>query len=121
MLDELRHSVVVPNLPYVGNTMRKHGIHYLYSVQSSSQEDELYGAQADGLRASAGITLVGGLDMTVAPELTTRAGNAALVERARERGGDQVTRVDSLPVSEQQRLADGRAVIAPRGSGLFIA
>ncbi|MFE9751014.1 type IV secretory system conjugative DNA transfer family protein [Saccharothrix saharensis] len=121
VLDELRHSVVVPNLPYIGNTMRKHGIHYLYSVQSSSQEDELYGAQADGLRASASVTVVGGLDMTVAPELTTRAGNAALVERARERGGDQVTRVDSLPVSEQQRLADGRAVIAPRGSGLFIA
>ncbi|MFT7835717.1 TraM recognition domain-containing protein [Saccharothrix sp. BKS2] len=121
VLDELRHSVVVPNLPYVGNTMRKHGIHYLYSVQSSSQEDELYGPQADGLRASAGVTVVGGLDMTVAPELATRAGNAALVERARERGGDQVTRVDSLPVSEQQRLADGRAVIAPRGSGLFIA
>ncbi|MGM1064289.1 type IV secretory system conjugative DNA transfer family protein [Saccharothrix sp. Mg75] len=121
VLDELRHSVVVPNLPYVGNTMRKHGIHYLYSVQSSSQEDELYGAQADGLRASASVTIVGGLDMTVAPELTTRAGNAALVERARERGGDQVTRVDSLPVSEQQRLADGHAVVAPRGSGLFIA
>ncbi|MGM1062043.1 type IV secretory system conjugative DNA transfer family protein [Saccharothrix sp. Mg75] len=121
VLDELRHSVVVPNLPYVGNTMRKHGIHYLYSVQSSSQEDELYGPQADALRASASVTVVGGLDMTVAPELTTRAGNAALVERARERGSDQVSRVDSLPVSEQQRLADGRAVIAPRGAGLFVA
>ncbi|GAB2992389.1 type IV secretory system conjugative DNA transfer family protein [Saccharothrix stipae] len=120
VLDELRHSVVVPNLPYVGNTMRKHGIHYLYSVQSSSQEDEVYGAQADGLRASASVTLVGGLDMTVAPELTARAGNAALTERTRARGTDQVSRVDSLSVSEQQRLTDGRAVIAPRGAGLFV-
>ncbi|KOX27068.1 hypothetical protein ADK67_14685 [Saccharothrix sp. NRRL B-16348] len=121
VLDELRHSVVVPNLPYVGNTMRKHGIHYLYSVQSSSQEDELYGAQADGLRASASVTVVGGLDMTVAPELTARAGNVALAERTRARGTDQVSRVDSLPVSEQQRLSDGRAVLAPRGAGLFVA
>jgi hypothetical protein len=121
VLDELRHSVVVPNLPYVGNTMRKHGIHYIYSVQSSSQEDELYGAQAAGLRASASVTLVGGLDMTVAQELTSRAGNAALAEWVRAQGARQVSRVDSLSVSDQQRLADGRAVVAPRGAGLFVA
>ncbi|GLZ28134.1 hypothetical protein Lesp02_03240 [Lentzea sp. NBRC 105346] len=121
VLDELRHSVVVPNLPYVGNTMRKHGVGFVYSVQTSTHEDELYGDQAGALRQSCGVTVVGGLDMSVAAELTTRAGTELRADRV---GGqdhtEQLTRIEALPVSDQQKLQQGQAVIAARGVGLFL-
>lgn len=122
VLDELRYSVVVPNLPYIGNTGRKHGISFVYSVQGSTQEDELYGAEAGALRQSVSINLIGGLDMSVAPELSTRAGSETVVDRARNANhGEHISRVDVLPVSDQQRMRLGQAIIAARGAGLFLA
>jgi hypothetical protein len=86
VLDELRYGVTVPNLPYVASSQRKYGIGFVYSVQSSSQEEAVYGNDAAALRDAAGVTIIGGIDINLAKELSDRAGTTTVVTAARGTG-----------------------------------
>ena len=122
VLDELRYGVTVPNLPYVASSQRKYGIGFVYSVQSSSQEEAVYGKDAAALRDAAGITIVGGIDINLAKELSDRAGTTTVVAAARGTAhrSEHTERQDTLTVADQQNLADGHAVVLARGLPPFI-
>jgi type IV secretory pathway TraG/TraD family ATPase VirD4 len=122
VLDELRYGVTVPNLPYVASSQRKYGIGFVYSVQSSSQEEAVYGKDAAALRDAAGITIVGGIDINLAKELSDRAGTTTVVTAARGTSSrsEHTERQDTLTVADQQNLADGHAVVLARGLPPFI-
>ena len=122
VLDELRYGVTVPNLPYVASSQRKYGIGFVYSVQSSSQEEAVYGKDAAALRDAAGVTIVGGIDINLAKELSDRAGTTTVVTAARGTASrsEHTERQDTLTVADQQNLADGHAVVLARGLPPFI-
>src|SRR5664279_156083 len=122
VLDELRYGVTVPNLPYVASSQRKYGIGFVYSVQSSSQEEAVYGKDSAALRDAAGVTIVGGIDINLAKELSDRAGTTTVVTASRGSGhrSEHTERQDTLSISDQQNLADGHAVVIARGLPPFI-
>ena len=122
VLDELRYGVTVPNLPYVASSQRKYGIGFVYSVQSSSQEEAVYGKDAAALRDAAGVTIVGGIDINLAKELSDRAGTTTVVTAARGTASrsEHTERQDALSIADQQNLADGHAVVLARGLLPFI-
>ena len=122
VLDELRYGVTVPNLPYVASSQRKYGIGFVYSVQSSSQEEAVYGKDSAALRDAAGVTIVGGIDINLAKELSDRAGTTTVVTASRGSGhrSEHTERQDTLSISDQQNLADGHAVVLARGLPPFI-
>jgi hypothetical protein len=122
VLDELRYGVTVPNLPYVASSQRKYGIGFVYSLQSSSQEEAVYGKDAAALRDAAGVTIVGGIDINLAKELSDRAGTTTVVTAARGTASrsEHTERQDTLTVADQQNLADGHAVVLARGLPPFI-
>jgi hypothetical protein len=122
VLDELRYGVTVPNLPYVANALRKYGIGYIYSVQGSSQEEAVYGRDAQALRDAAGVTIVGGIDIDSARELSERAGTTPVVTatRGRDMHTEHIQLQDTLTVADQQRLADGEATVIARGLPEFL-
>ena len=122
VLDELRYGVTVPNLPYVASSQRKFAIGFVYSVQSSSQEEAVYGKDFAALRDAAGVTIVGGIDINLAKELSDRAGTTTVVTASRGSGhrSEHTERQDTLSVSDQQNLADGHAVVLARGLPPFI-
>lgn len=122
VIDELRYGVTVPNLPYVASSQRKFGIGFVYSVQSSSQEEAVYGKDSAALRDAAGVTIVGGIDISLAKELSDRAGTTTVVAAARGTGhrSEHTERQDTLSVADQQNLGDGHAVVLARGLPPFI-
>ena len=122
VIDELRYGVTVPNLPYVASAQRKYGIGFAYSVQSSSQEEAVYGKDAAALRDAAGITIVGGIDINLAKELSDRAGTTTVVTATRGTAhrSEHTERQDTLSIADQQNLADGHAVVLARGLPPFI-
>ncbi|TQM01668.1 type IV secretory system conjugative DNA transfer family protein [Pseudonocardia kunmingensis] len=124
VLDELRFAIVVPNLPYVASALRKAGIGYVYTVVGSSQEQALYGADAATLRDAAGVSIVGGIDIDSARELSERAGVTPVVTASRgghEPHGEHIQLQDTLTVGDQQQLADGEATVLVRGLAPFLA
>lgn len=122
VIDELRYGVAVPNLPYVASSQRKYGIGFAYSVQSSSQEEAVYGKDAAALRDAAGVTIVGGIDINLAKELADRAGTTTVVTATRGTAhrSEHTERQDTLSIADQQNLADGHAVVLARGLPPFI-
>ena len=122
-LDELRYGVTVAALPYVASALRKYGVGYVYSVQSSAQEDAVYGSDAQALRDAAGVTIVGGIDISMAEELSQRAGPISVVSATRgtQEPGEHIQMQDALTIRDQQKLADGQAVVFGRGLVPFIA
>ena len=122
VVDELRYGVTVPNLPYVASSQRKYGIGFVYSVQSSSQEEAVYGKDSAALRDAAGVTIVGGIDINLAKELSDRAGTTTVVTASRGIGhrSEHTERQDTLSVADQQGLADGHAVVLARGLPPFV-
>jgi hypothetical protein len=123
VLDELRHAITVPNLPYIASALRKYGIGYVYSVQSSTQENAVYGDDAPALRAAAGVSIYGGIDIDSARELSDRAGVTTVVtpthgDRVRT---EQLQPQTTLTIGDQQRLADGEATFIVRGLAPFLA
>lgn len=123
VIDELRYGITIPNLAYVASAQRKYGIGYVYGVQSASQEDAVYGTDAPALRAAAGVTVVGGIDIDSARELSDRAGPTPVVTPAREAGhhSEYIQLHDTLTIADQQRLGDGHAVFIVRGLAPFLA
>ncbi|MCK2239989.1 MULTISPECIES: type IV secretory system conjugative DNA transfer family protein [unclassified Crossiella] len=126
VVDELRAGITIPDLPYTVTARRKYGIGVIYAVQSASQEDALYGAEAEALRSGARVSVVGGLEMSSASELTRRAGVGPVVvpthaDRLGGRNSETVAREEILPISDQQRLRDGEAVLAVHGLPLMVA
>jgi type IV secretory pathway TraG/TraD family ATPase VirD4 len=122
VLDELRYGVTVPNLPYVASAQRKFGIGYVYAVQSTTQEDAVYGADAPALRAAAGVSIYGGIDIDSARELSERAGVTPVVTATREdRRTEQIQLQETLTIGDQQQLADGQATVVVRGLAPFLA
>src|SRR6185436_7325620 len=97
-------------------------IGFVYSVQSSSQEEAVYGKDAAALRDAAGITIVGGIDINLAKELSDRAGSATVVTAARGTASrsEHTERQHTLTVADQQNLTDGHAVVLARGLPPFI-
>ncbi|CRK59271.1 Putative traG-family protein [Alloactinosynnema sp. L-07] len=123
VLDEPRHAVPVPELPHVANTLRKHNIGYIFAAQSSAQEDELYGPEATAVRAAAGVSLIGGIDISSAKEISDRAGTTSVVTGSRGAGrrGDQIQTQQVWTVGDQQTLVDGQATVMARGLPPFVA
>jgi hypothetical protein len=129
VVDELRYGITIPNLPYVASGQRKYGIGYVYGVQTASQEDAVYGPDAAALRAAAGVSIIGGIDIDSADDLSDRAGVTPVVTpiRSSRRAGhatghsEQIQHQDVLSVADQQRLADGDAVVIARGLAPFLA
>ena len=111
-----------PTCPYVASSQRKYGIGFAYSVQSSSQEEAVYGKDAAALRDAAGITIVGGIDINLAKELSDRAGTTTVVTATRGTAhrSEHTERQDTLSIADQQNLADGHAVVLARGLPPFI-
>lgn len=123
VLDELRYGITVPNLPYVASAQRKFGIGYVYAVQSTTQEDAVYGKDAPALRAAAGVSLYGGIDIDSARELSERAGVTPVVTATRGVGThtEHIQLQDTLTIGDQQQLADGQATVVVRGLAPFLA
>lgn len=123
VVDELRYGITIPNLPYVASAQRKYGVGYVYGVQTASQEDAVYGPDAAALRAAAGITIIGGIDIDSARELSDRAGTIPVVAatHGHSQHSEQIQLHDVLTVADQQQLADGHAVILARGLAPFLA
>jgi type IV secretory pathway TraG/TraD family ATPase VirD4 len=134
-LDELRYAVTIPNLPYVANALRKFGIGYVYAIQNATQEDRVYGADAPALRAAAGVSIYGGIDIDSAREISDRAGPTPVVTATRgtrgftlangqhtpaaERRSEHIQSLPALTISDQQQLPDGAAVVVARGLAPF--
>lgn len=122
VLDELRYGVTVSSLPYIGNTMRKFGIGYIYAVQESSQEDTLYGAEVTAVRAATDISIYGGLDSNSAQSLSDQAGTAPVVTASRgDHESEHVQHQQALTVADQQALAYGESVISAPELPPFLA
>lgn len=130
VIDELRYGITIPNLPYIASAQRKYGIGYVYGVQTASQEDAVYGPDAPALRAAAGVSITGGIDIDSARELSDRAGTTAVVTPTRgdrpedgrgSRYSEQLQHQHTLTVADQQRLGDGQAVVTARGLPPFFA
>lgn len=123
VLDELRYGITVPNLPYVASAQRKFGIGYVYAVQSTTQEDAVYGQDAPALRAAAGVSLYGGIDIDSARELSQRAGVTPVVTATRGVGThtEHIQLQEALTIGDQQQLADGQATVVIRGLAPFLA
>lgn len=122
ILDEMRWGVTVSELPYVANALRKYGIGYVYSVQSAADEEVVYGGQTASLRAGAGVSMFGGIDIDSARELSDRAGTTPVVTATRgEHDSEHVQHQQALTIADQQDLADGESVVSARGMRPFIA
>jgi type IV secretory pathway TraG/TraD family ATPase VirD4 len=94
-------------------------------VQSSAQEDSIYGTDAQALRDAAGVTVVGGIDINSAKEISERAGITPVVTPSRGSGlrshTEHVQQQETFTIGDQQELGDGQAVIMARGLSPFIA
>lgn len=126
VLDELKYGVRVANLPYVAGGMRKFGISYVYACQTATQEEQLYGERdAQVLKDLADTWIIGGIDPASAEDIAKRAGQTAVVRASRGlepgQGSEQLQMLDVLPISDQQELQNGEAVILGRGLKPFIA
>lgn len=123
VLDEPRHAVPVPDLPHVANALRKYNIGYVLAAQSAAQEDELFGEEAAALRAAAGVSLIGGIDIASAHEVSQRAGDTPVVigSRGQGRRGDQIQIQPVFTVGDQQALRDGESTVLARGLTPFVA
>lgn len=123
MHDEVRYGITISALPYAGSALRKYNVGYVYSVQSSSQEDIVYGPDAPALRDAAGVSVVGGIDISSARELSDRAGPVPVVTPTRgdHLSSEHVVTQEALTIADQQELADSESVIVTRGAKPFIA
>jgi hypothetical protein len=124
VIDELRYGVTVSSLPYVGNSLRKYGIGYVYGVQSAAQEVTVYGEQgAKELAKAAGVTIVGGVDNDIAADISARAGLTPVVTATRGdgRSSEQIQQQETFSIRDQQQLKDGEAVILAQGLVPFVA
>lgn len=121
--DELKAGVRLSILPYVATVQRKYGISYVYAIQSSSDEDEMYGsAAAKRLRGQA-VTILGGYDADSAPEVNQRAGKTPVVTATRGGGGhhsEHIQLEDTLPVSDIGALENGQSVLVGLGIHPFL-
>ena len=125
VFDELFAGVRLPLLPYVAAVQRKYGISYCYAIQSSSDEDELFGqAGAERLRNQS-TTIIGGYDVGSAQETTRRAGHHGVVGRSKAvngfGGSEQVQQEEVLPESDQQKIKNGQSIILGLGIAPFLA
>lgn len=123
VFDELYAGVRVPILPYVAAVQRKYGISFAYAVQSSMDEDDMYGRPgAQRLRTQCH-TIIGGYDPESAQETTRRAGPVSTVSATRGSKGhrtEQGHSENALPESDQQELRDGDSVILGLGIKPFL-
>ena len=130
VFDELLAGVRMPILPYVASVQRKYGISFAYAVQSSADEEMLYGAAAAARLRTQCHSMIGGYDTDSAAEITRRAGRARVVTASRSRGGlgagvgqrtEHAELLDVLPESDQQNLHDGESVVLGVGLPAFLA
>ena len=124
VFDELKAGVRLAILPYVTTVQRKYGISFAYAIQSSMDEEEMFGkAGAQRLRDNC-VTVVGGYDGSSAQETSRRAGKTPVVVASRGTGGhrnEHTQLEDTLPESDQGELEDGQSVVLGRGILPFLA
>lgn len=124
VFDELYAGVRMPILPYVASVQRKYGISFAYAVQSSADEEAMYGkAGAERLRGQTH-SIIGGYDAASASETTRRAGKTTTVTASRSTGGhhsEHTQADDTLPESDQQQLQNGQSVVIGLGLAPFLA
>ena len=124
VFDELKAGVRLAILPYVTTVQRKYGIGAGYAIQSSMDEEEMFGkAGAQRLRDNC-VTVVGGYDGSSAQETARRAGKTSVVLASRGSGGHRSEHTqleDTLPESDQGELEDGQSVVLGRGILPFLA
>lgn len=123
VLDEVAYGPTATDLPYVVNGQRKYRINAIWSVQSSSQEETVYGPDAQSLRDGAGVSIYGGIDIDAARELSDRAGQTPVVTATRgdHLSSEHVDHQDALSIADQQDLGDGESVVVARGVKPFLA
>ena len=124
IFDELFAGVRMPLLPYVASVQRKYGISFAYAIQSSSDEDELFGKSGAQRLRNQCITIVGGYDSDSAQETSRRAGRTSVVTRSVgvDGGGSEHIQIeDVLPESDQQKLKNGQSIIIGLGISPFLA
>ena len=124
VFDELKAGVRLAILPYVTTVQRKYGISFAYAIQSSMDEEEMFGKAGAGRLRDNCITLVGGYDGSSAQETARRAGKTPVVVASRSTGGHRSEHTqleDTLPESDQGELEDGQSVVLGRGILPFLA
>jgi len=124
IFDELFAGVRMPLLPYVASVQRKYGISYCYAIQSSSDEDELFGKSGAQRLRNQSVAIIGGYDSDSAQETARRAGRAGVVTRSRHQGGggsEHTQLEDVLPESDQQKLKNGQSIVMGLGIAPFLA
>lgn len=122
VLDEVAYGATVTDLPYVVNGQRKFGISVIWSVQSSSQEDTIYGPEAQAIRDGAGVSVYGGIDIDHSRQISDRAGQTSVVTATRgDHNSEHVAHQDALSIADQQDLDDGESVVVARGLKPFLA
>lgn len=125
VFDELFAGVRLPLLPYVAAVQRKYGISYVYAIQSSSDEDELFGKTGAERLRNQSTTIIGGYDAGSAQETARRAGHFGVVGRSRAvngfGGSEQVQQEEVLPESDQQKIKNGQSIILGLGLPPFLA
>ena len=124
VFDELFAGVRMPLLPYVASVQRKYGISYAYAIQSSSDEDELFGKSGAQRLRNQSVTIIGGYDSDSAQETARRAGRTGVVTRSQhlDGGGSEHTQLeDVLPESDQQTLKNGQSIVLGLGIAPFLA
>ena len=124
IFDELLAGVRCPMLPHVAAVQRKYGISYCYAIQSSSDEEEMFGkAGAERIRTLS-TSIYGGYDIGSAQETARRAGRTGVVGRSKAvngfGGSEQVQQEDVLPESDQQQLQDGESIVLGMGISPFL-
>ena len=124
VFDELKAGVRLVILPYVTTVQRKYGISFAYAIQSSMDEEEMFGKAGAGRLRDNCITLVGGYDGSSAQETARRAGKTPVVVASRGTGGHRSEHTqleETLPESDQGELEDGQSVVLGRGILPFLA
>jgi len=124
VFDELLAGVRCPMLPHVAAVQRKYGISYCYAIQSSSDEEEMFGkAGAERIRTLS-TSIYGGYDIGSAQETARRAGRTGVVGRSKAingfGGSEQVQQEEVLPESDQQQLQDGESIVLGMGISPFL-
>jgi hypothetical protein len=123
ILDELRYGPTADALPYVGSTMRKNGVCFAYAALTGTDEDGVYGDEAEALRRVCGVEINDGSDDASNQILTRVAGNQSVVQGgyAMGRASEQISDQPVLSAADLQRLKAGQAVIRARDTPEFIA
>lgn len=115
VLDELRYGVRVAALPYISNTNRKFGVHYITTAIDNSDEIDMYGENgARKLRTNA-VSIYASPDVDTMQEITELAGKGDVVTAHHgENTSDSIDRLDILTAADAANLDHGDMIVVSK-------